>query len=191
MKNRKNKIKEFDERLLSHIKHKDFVKIYRTGTDGAANISGFIIQMSDEFLLLQNEEEFFLNGYSIIRKERFDSIRMDETELFQRKILESEGIISLQHGLKEEINLASLSTIFSDLKKKDYYVIVECEDLEESTFTIGEISNSTRESVGIRYFAPDGVIEKEPTNIEFKDITLIKFDDRYTKLYRKYLTEEE
>jgi hypothetical protein len=93
MKKRKNKIIKFDAKLKRHIKRKDFVKIYRTGTEGTANISGFILQMSKDFLLIQNEEEFRLNGYSIIRKDRFDSIRLSKTEIYQRKVLDKEGII--------------------------------------------------------------------------------------------------
>ena len=191
MKQQKDKIKKFDKKLKKHIKRKDFIKIYRTGKEGEANISGFILQMSTEFLLLQNEEELYLNGYSIILRERFDSIRLSKTEIYQRKILEKEGIIKSNYGLKNKINLKSWETIFKDLKENDYFAIAECEDLKEPSFTIGEIAKIRKKSVGIRYFSPSGIIEKKPTKIKYKEITLVKFDDRYTNMYRKFLKEEK
>jgi len=147
--------------------------------------------MSKDFLLIQNEEEFWLNGYSIIRKERFDSIRLSKTEKYQRKVLDKEGILKSDYGLKRKINLQSWKTIFRDLKQKDYFAIVECEDLKEPTFTIGEILKTSDKLVGIRYFTPKGIIDKKPTKIKYKEITLVKFDDRYSTMYRKYLKEEK
>ena len=191
MKQQKEKIRKFDEKLKKHIKRKDLIKIYRTGTEGEANISGFILQMSRKFLLIQNEEEFHLNGYSIILKERFESIRLSKTEKYQRKILEKEGIIKSNYGLKNKIDLKSWETIFKDLEKRDYFAIAECEDLKEPSFTIGEIKKIGKQSVGIRYFSPRGVIDKKPTKVKYKEITLVKFDDRYTNMYRKYLEEEK
>lgn len=55
--------------VKTHIDKKDFVKIKRTVTEGEANITGFILYMSKDFLLIQQEEEFLLNGYCIIRDE--------------------------------------------------------------------------------------------------------------------------
>lgn len=188
-KQEKARIK-FNKRLKKHIKNKDYVKFYRTGTDGDSNISGFILQMSEEFLLIQTEEEFRLNGYSIIRLDRFNSIQLGKTELFRKKILKKEGVLKLDYGINKKINLDSFKSIFRDLKQRDHFAIVECEDLKETTFTIGEIEKSTKKEVEIKYITSFGTIDKEPTKIKYKDITLIKFDDRYTKLYCKYLIIE-
>jgi len=190
MEKRKGKKKEFDELLKKYMERKELVKFYRTGTEGDANISGFILQMNDEFLLIQQEEEFFLNGYCIIRKDGFDSIRLSETEKYQRNVLDKEGILKSDFGLEKELLMESWQTIFEDLKRKDYFVIVECENLKEPTFTIGEIAKISKKSVGIRYFTPQGVIDKKPTKVKYKAITLVKFDVRYTNMYRKYLKEE-
>lgn len=191
MNQQKSKKEKFNERLRKSMKKKDFIKFYRTGTAGDANIYGFIIQMSKDFLLIQNEEEFRLNGYSIIRRDRFDSIRISKTEVLRKKILNKEGILKSDYGLDTKINLKSLETIFKDLKQKDYFSIVECEDLKKPSFIIGEISKVSNKSVGIRYFSPKGIINKKPTKVKYKKITLVKFNDRYTNLYRKYLKEEK
>lgn len=70
--------KQYDDRIRNHIEKKDLVKIERTFTEGESNISGFILQSSKDFLLIQCEEEFYLNGYVIIRKDQFDNIRCNK-----------------------------------------------------------------------------------------------------------------
>jgi len=191
MKKQKDKIKKFDEKLKKHIDKKDLIQIYRTVEEGEANIFGFILDMNDTFLLIQNEEEFYLNGYSIIRKDHFDSIGLSKIEKTFRKILKGEGIIKKQLGIKNKINLSSFESIFKDLKRRDYFAIVECEDLKKPTFTIGEITKVSKKSVEIRHFSPEGIINKKSTKVKFDEITLVKFDYRYTRLYRKYLKEEK
>lgn len=191
MKLQESKIKKFDKELRKYIDKKKYVKICRTVKEGEANIHGFILDMNEDFLLIQNNEEFNLNGYSIIRKDNFDSIRLSKTEKTIRKILKSEGVIKNELGIKSNINLTSFESIFKDLKDKGYFAIVECEDLKKPTFTIGEIATISKKSVAIRYFSPKGIIEKKPRKIKFDEITLVKFDDRYTKIYRKYLKEEK
>lgn len=52
MKQQKDKKKKFNEGLKKSIKKKDFIKFYRTGTEGYVNISGFILQISKYFLLI-------------------------------------------------------------------------------------------------------------------------------------------
>jgi hypothetical protein len=173
--------------IKSHVDRKDFVKIKRTVTDGSADISGFILQMSKDFLLIQKEEEFYLNGYGIIRKDHFDSIRCNKYDKSFKRILKGEGIFDSDYGIKNKINLKDWQTIFKDLKKFDYHVIVECEDLKESLFVIGPIKRINKDSVGIQYYSPTGLLDKKPTTVKYKDITLVKFDDRYINVFKKYL----
>ncbi|MBS1507138.1 MAG: hypothetical protein JSS79_10880 [Bacteroidetes bacterium] len=180
-------IKEYDRMIKSHVNKRDFVKIERTVTEGSADISGFILRSSKDFLLIQKEEEFYLNGYAIIRKDHFDSVRCNKFDKTFKKILKEEGILGKDYGLKNDIELKDWKTIFESLKKHDYHVIVECEDLKEPLFVIGPIKKINKDSVGIQYYSPAGLLDKKPTTIKYKDITLVKFDDRYINVFKKYL----
>ena len=190
MKRLNYKMDNLDEEIKKCIDKKKYVKFYRTVRAGEENISGFILDRSNDFLLIQNIEEFDLNGYYIIRKKNIDSILSSKTEKKIRQILDSENLLEKGFGLNKKIKLTSMKSIFTDLKKHDYFAIVECENIKEPTFNIGEIAKVSKKSVGIRYFSPEAIIEKQPTKIKFKEITLVKFDDRYTNIYRKYLKEE-
>ena len=87
MKDRRKKIKAYDTLLQTHIDKKDFVKIYRTFREKQETISGFILAFSNDFLLLHVDNEFVLNGYAIIRKDQFDSIRCNKYDKTQKKII--------------------------------------------------------------------------------------------------------
>lgn len=173
--------------IKTHVAKKDYVKIKRTVTEGSANISGFILQMSKNFLLIQKEEEFFLNGYGIIKKDHFDAIRCNKYDRAFKRILKAEGILDSGYGINKKIRLIDRRTIFEDLMKHDYHVIVECEDLEDPLFVIGPIKKVKKDSANIQYYDPTGLLDKKPTTVKYKDITLVKFDDRYINIFKKYL----
>ena len=180
-------VKQYDEMIKGHIEKKDFVKIKRTVADGEADISGFILQMSKDFLLIQKEEEFFLNGYGVIKKDHFDAIRCNKFDRAFKRMLKAEGIFASDYGIKNKLRLKDWKTIFQDLKKHDYHVIVECEDLEDPLFVIVPIKKVNNDSVSILYYDPSGLLDKRPTKVKYSDITLVKFDDRYLTVFKKYL----
>ncbi|THU38348.1 hypothetical protein FAM09_16870 [Niastella caeni] len=183
----KDKIKAYDLMLQKHIDKKDFVKINRTFKEREDPISGFILGLSKTFLLVQCENEFLLNGYSIIRKDQFDSLRCNKYDHTIKKILKQEGVIDKNYGINISIKLTTWQTIFRDLKKNDYHVIIECEDMDEPLFDIGIIKRIGTNSLAIQYYSPTGLLENKLTTIPYKDITIVKFGDRYTTTFRKYL----
>jgi hypothetical protein len=186
MSKRPPTIKQYDKLIQGYIDNKDLVKIFRTVTDGEANIHGFIIAMSKTFLLIQKEEEFYLNGYAIIRKDHFDALRSNNYEKTFKKILSQEGMLK-EYGLSKKISITSWASIFKALKKLDFHVIVECEDLEVPQFLIGPLTKVHREFVSIKNYDPTGRLDKRSTKVKYNDITIVKFDDRYLNVFRKYL----
>lgn len=107
MTDRKDKIKEYNNLLQKHIDKKNFVKINRTFKDREENISGFILSLSKDFLLLQVDNEFMLDGYAIIPKHKFDSIRCNKYDKIFKKIYKDEGLLSTQYGFNKSVSLKS------------------------------------------------------------------------------------
>ncbi len=187
MTNKNKEIQAYDAFLQSHIDKRDFVKIYRKFNEREENISGFLLAISKDFLLLQVDNEFSLNGYAIIRKDQFDSLRCNKYDKTQKKIYIAEGLLENGYGIDKSISLESWQDIFKTLKLLDYHVIIECEDKEEPWFDIGPIKRVNKESVSIQYYDPTGQLESKLTSRKYSDITLVKFDDNYSKTFRKYL----
>jgi len=112
MKDRIKSIEEYDNLLKTYIDNQDFIKVEREFTEGESNVSGFLLSISKDFILMQKEEDFLLDGYSIIPKDRFDSIRNNKFDKTHKKILKKEGIFDKDYGIKHEINLTDWQSIF-------------------------------------------------------------------------------
>src|SRR6187402_2531990 len=105
------KIKKYNLMLQNYINKKSFVKIFRTVCGKEENLSGFILEMSKNFLFLQLDNEFVLDGYAVIRLDDFDSIRHSSYERTQRKIFAGEGILAEEYGFEQPLPLTSWSDI--------------------------------------------------------------------------------
>jgi hypothetical protein len=187
MTDRKDKIKEYNNLLQKHIDKKNFVKINRTFKDREENISGFILSLSKDFLLLQVDNEFMLDGYAIIPKHKFDSIRCNKYDKIFKKIYKDEGLLSTQYGFNKSVSLKSWQDLFSNLKNLDFHVVIECEDKDKPDFIIGPIKRIYKDKVSIQYYDPTGKLDDKLTTAKYDEITIVKFGDRYTTTFRKYL----
>ena len=187
MTDRKDKFRENDIKLRKHIEKQDFVKINRTFNDREENISGFILLVSQEFLLLQIDNEFMLDGYAIIPKHQIDSIRCNKYDLAFKKIYKAEGLLNTQYGINQPISLKSWQDIFTALKKLDYHVIIECENKVEPDFIIGPVRKIYKDKVSVQYYDPTGKLEDKLTSVKYDEITIVKFGDRYTTTFKKHL----
>lgn len=186
----RQKVKEYNLMLQKYIDKKAFVKILRTVCGQEENISGFILGMSKGFLFLQLDYDFMLDGYAIIRLDDFDSLRLSSYERTQRKIFKAEGILDTAYGFDKSLPLTSWTEIFKTLKSYDLHVIVENINKDYLDFWIGEIKKVTDKSVSIHNYDPDGQLYDKPTNIKFDTISIVKFGDRYSTVFRKYLKQK-
>jgi hypothetical protein len=184
----KGKIKQSDLSLRMYLDHKEYVKIFRTICGKEDNLSGFLLDISNEFLLLQLEgRDFMLNGYAVIKKDDYDSIRCGKYEKTTKRILKAEGILNASYSITTNIDLQSWTAILLDLKKNDYHIIIENINKDYLDFFIGPIKRVTKDSVSIQNYDPAGVLDIKPTSIKLNTIKNIKFGDRYSTIFRKYL----
>lgn len=188
---KKNKIKRYDNMIKKHIVNKDFVKIFRTFQDLENNITGFILAMSKDFLLVQLDYDFILNGYSIIRKDQFDSLRCNKYDKTKKRIFLAEGIIDRFYGFDKFVSLTNWQDIFTDLKKLDYHIIIECENKRKPKFLIGPIQKVTKSKINIWNYDPTGKFDEKSSTIKYDEITTITFGDNYSTTFRKHLRKAD
>ena len=177
--------------LKKYIENKNYVKIIRTVCDKEENLSGFILGMSKNFLLLQLAQDFMLDGYAIIRLDDFDSIRHSSYERTQRKIFNAEGLLSTGYGFDKQLSLTSWTDILKALKGYDLHIIVENINKDFLDFWIGPITKVAADSLSIHNYNPDGQFYDKPTVIKLETISVIKFGDRYSTIFRKYLRNKK
>lgn len=183
----REKIKKYNLMLQKYIDKKAFVKIFRTVCDKEENLSGFILGMSKAFLLLQLADDFMLDGYAIIRLDDFDSLSHSSYQRTQRKIFDAEGILSTTYGFDKHLSLTSWTDILKALKSYDLHVIIENINKDYLNFWIGDIKKVTDKSMSIYNYNPDGQLDEKPKIIKLDTISIIKFGDRYSTVFRKYL----
>jgi hypothetical protein len=178
--------KEFNKLIQKHIDKNNFVKIYLSEESPNESIFGFILKMSDEFLMIQEVHEFTLNGFRIIPQERVLSIRNSSSDKVFKKILSEEGIIKTDQRIVNNTSLKNPESLFRSLKKQNFHCIVESSK-KNKKFSIGEILEIDDKSVTIKNYDPSGKIDKKPHKIQFKKIEMITFNDNYSLVFRKYL----
>lgn len=180
---------DFELRLKNHITAKDIVKIERELEGEDLSCSGFIIDYSSDFLLIQNEIDFQLDGFSIVPTYTVAKIRCNKTDKFHKSILKKERIFEKDYGLTFTVELIDWKTIFKSLKTNNKIVSIEDEANDETYYIIGHIVRVNQKTVSIQYFDSMGQLDGESTKVRYEDITMLNFDNRYINTYSKYLKE--
>lgn len=175
--------------LKSYLENKKYCKIHRKiGKVSIARKNGYVVDLSDDFVLIQEVDDFKICGYIVIPIKSISEIICNKNEKFFDKIMESEGLKQKIKN-KHKINLKNWKTIFKSIKNLDFNVIVENEVPDDETFDIGPIIKINSTKMKIRYFNAQGVINAELTKIPYNKITLVNFDDSYINIFSKYLIE--
>jgi hypothetical protein len=127
------------EKIQLYLENKSHVKITRTvGSDTTETSRGYILDYSDDFILVHETDDFLVIGYIILSINQIKDIRSAKNEQYYTKIMIWEGEAD-KVGISYKINLSSWPSIFKSIKATGLNVIVECENPEIDTFTIGPI----------------------------------------------------
>ena len=154
------------------------------------NKRGYILDFNDDYVLLQDMDDFEVNGYLIIPTNTISKVRFNNNDRYYEKILHWEKLTD-KIEKKHDINLSNWKSIFNSIKNLNLNVIIENENPDDCTFDIGPIIEVSKEAVYIRYFNAKGLLDTEITKIIWSKITLVRFDDRYINTFSKYLRERK
>lgn len=179
------------KQIKRHFKKQHFVKIARQISSYHPPMdSGYIVAYNDDFVVLQEVYEFKLNGFYVFPIHQIVGIRYNDNDRYYDKIMHWEGLKKdIQY--RPNLPLKNWKKVFKTFKKQHQHVIVECEHPKQAQFIIGSIIKVTNKQVYIRYFNAQGILENYPTNIKFKHITKVTFEDHYIDTFQKYLRYDE
>ena len=148
--------------------------------------TGFILNISEKFILLQETDEFRILGYQIIPIKTVSHVRYNENDKTYEGILKEEGLLE-QVKLKYKVDISNWASIAEDLKKIEVCVISECEHPKIQSFCIGRIKKVNTKSISIHYFNAQGILDEKYTKNKFKNITKLSFNDHYANIFSKYV----
>jgi hypothetical protein len=179
------------DKIKEHCKSQKFSRITREVTDDCEEISrGYIVDYSKDFVVLQETDDFKVLGFNIFPTGHISRIRRNNHDKYYDKIMGWENEKD-KIALKTKVDLTSWKTVFKTFQKKKKNVIVECEDPDIGSFTIGAVKRVTDKSVYILYFDAAGFLDDKPTRLDYDNISKIMFDDRYVDIFSKYTRERK
>lgn len=183
----KEKLKIQDALLQRYIDRKACIKLRLKIGDEELSITGFILAKSDEFLFIQDVNDFRYDGYVLIRRPDFDTIKHGRNEQMIKKILKGEGMLGEAYGYKGRMPLSNWKAIFDTLKKEDTHAVIRSVYKDEAEFWIGPIKRATEKRVVIHHYDATGTFNTKATTLGYEEIRMVYFGDRYSTTFRKYL----
>lgn len=172
-------------KLEIHTKERLYARLTRKKGKFEGISTGFIIDKSKNFILLQETDEFRILGYQIIPIKSIIHVRYNKNDQTYERILKEEGLLN-DVRLKHKIDLTDWNSIAKNIMKTNLPIISECEHPKHKYFCIGFLKKVNRKSISIRYFNAQGVLDNENTKHKFKNITKLSFDDHYANVFSKY-----
>ncbi len=147
--------------------------------------SGYIVEHSKDFLILQQTDDFQLEGFKILPIDQIKKIRYNKFDKYVDQIMDWE---KMKEGIKSPgtIDLTSWSSIFKTFMESGENIIIECEGDKLFAFNIGPVVQVKKNSVSIQHFGATGLFDELPTKIKFGKITSVIFADRYIDVFSKY-----
>jgi len=183
----KEKLKKSDTLLQRYIDRKACLKLRLKVGDEELSITGFLLTKSDEFLFIQDVNDFTYDGYVLIRRPDVGTIAHGRNEQMRKKILKGEGMLGEAYGYKGHMPLNSWKAIFDTLKKEDTHTVIRSVYKDEAEFWIGPIKRATEKRVAIHHYDATGAFNTKATTLNYEEIRMVYFGDRYSTTFRKYL----
>ncbi|WP_316805039.1 hypothetical protein [Pedobacter nototheniae] len=175
------------EKIELYKTQKNYCKITRQVDQKSKRLShGYIVDYSYNFVLIIETHDFKFEGYSVFPISSIVKIRFNEYDQYFDYIMEAERqkeLIKIDYS----IDLSDWKSIFKTVKKTKLICTIEQEGRKKPLFLIGPIEEVKNKKTLIHNFDPLGFLDKEATEIRFKDISIIKFDDPYGNTFAKYL----
>lgn len=168
---------------------KNLVSIERKYID-QNSIQGFILDESDELLLVQYVYDFRCDGLLVLSKSDITKVVSTKTDKFQTKLIKNLKLLDNQL-LATNYNIQSWREFFRSIKSHHKYVIVEQERFEDPVFTIGRIERNLKSHIKMRHFTGIARWGDELQDINYGDITRCQVASNYINVYERYFGQLE
>ncbi|MFK7933062.1 MAG: hypothetical protein AB8G22_06090 [Saprospiraceae bacterium] len=169
------------------IKRKKFARVTRKYAKGRSQIErGYFLKASKELAILQECDDFQLEGSVVFPIEQIEKIRYNRNDAFYDKIVTKEGL-KTQLRMNVKVDISDWVSLFTEFKENQKGVIIECESRDFSDFLIGKIVKISKKKVWIHNFNAQGRLDGKPSKIKLKNITRVTFNDRYIEVFEKYV----
>lgn len=138
------------------------------------NISGFLLDYSEDWILIQNNpNDYIIDGFSIIRNVNIKDIYQEENEKFTEEVIRLKGYVP---NYKEEIPLGDIQDILIFLNTK--YEIFHFTKKSNKAIYPGRLISINQSKINLQWIDTRGKWAEERT-FKLDKIRLIEFNSDY------------
>lgn len=176
---------EFVEVIQYHMENRMLINIDRECIPGTTSLTGFPIAFTEEWLLMTNIYDFRDEGYVLIRI-------CDITDAYSKESDSFYEMICIREKLQDKIDdcpvneISDIGSLLAEINPCRF-VSIHCEkETKKCNYFLGKSKMTTDEFVEFASINVDGQWNEVTDIIKISDITMIAFDDNYSKMYYKY-----
>ena len=145
-------------------------------------IQAFVLDYSQDLLLLQYVYDFHIDGRLLIRRNDITSIRCGATDIFQKGLLDTEGLLeSIRFTPTQPIQ--SYDSFLRSLAQNQIVIV---EDETQGEFLIGTVLEADRDLARIRCFTGAANWKEAPSEIAISQITSCQIETNYIDFYARH-----
>ena len=176
---------ELLQRLRKQKESLKFVSIKRFEPSSVYN-NGFIIDVSESLVMIQQFHDFYFDGFSIIRLADIRSVRCGRYEQFFKGILVKEG---LSMAPPPHVPIESMGDTLSYFLSNQATIIVESEYDDSDEFHLCKILNIDGVEIQFKQMDALGIWEQERGRMPIDRISRIELNSPYISIFEKYSRE--
>ncbi len=148
--------------------------------------TGFLIDWTEDWILLKNNPaDFIIDGYTILRNKRIQSIIQDEDHEFTERVIKLKG---LKTSAEEIIPLKDLPSIIHFLADK--YEVFQIAKKSDKAVYLGKLIEINEEELIIDFLSTEGQFDGE-MGFKLEKVRVIEFDTDYINSLKLIVAEDK
>lgn len=174
-----------NKQLQSYQNQKQIISVEYKDHNEVTKFYGYVLWFSKKLLFLQLDRDFSFDGYCILKRKNIINIRYTKNDAFYTKLHSQ----NFPLWYDKKLDITNIHSTFQSLEQNNEHSILECNTLDPD-FYIWPITKVGKNSLHIHYYNSRAKFDTHPTKIPFKYISIIKFGDKYVKVFQKYIEKK-